>query len=386
MKRGRGFEGGNVTQIKKLGLIINPIAGMGGSVGLKGTDGEETLIKALKLGASPKANLRAKEALSELIKIKDHIIVVTYGRSMGENICKELGFKVEVVGYPKNEKTTADDTINAALKIISKNVTLLLFCGGDGTAVDVLKAVDLKLPVLGIPAGVKMHSAVFAVSPKAAGKLALKFLTGGLPVKEMEVMDVDEYSFRRGIVSAELIGYMLVPYEEAFIQGAKVGSPQTLDDQINKESIATRIVEEMEPDVFYILGPGTTIKAIGDKLKIDKTLLGVDIVLNGKLIVKDANERQILDTIDNMKAKIIVTPIGNQGFIFGRGNQQISPQIIRKVGIENILIVSTIHKLLTLKCLRIDTGDSNLDREFPKYMRVITGYSEERVVKVEVTL
>jgi predicted polyphosphate/ATP-dependent NAD kinase len=238
--------------------------------------------------------------------------------------------------------------------------------------------------VLGVPTGVKMHSAVFAVEPRAAARIAVEFLCGELPLKEAEVMDVDEKAFREGRVSAELYGLVLSPYEPRLIQGNKMASPTTESEMQNQAAIAVYVTENMKPDVVYIVGPGTTTRTIGDLLDAKKTLLGVDLFCNKKLLAADVNEKQILEKIGGNAAQIIVTPIGGQGFIFGRGNQQISPEVIRRVGLDNIIVVATEGKLRNLRSLRVDTGDSDLDDMFREQrIRVITDYNLGRVTRVE---
>ncbi|MGB9853433.1 MAG: ATP-NAD kinase family protein [Candidatus Bathyarchaeales archaeon] len=369
--------------VKTVGFIVNPVAGMGGTVGLKGTDGKAILEKAITLGAKPVAPARAESFLSRLKPLKGRIRLITGAGSMGEDEAKNCGFSCTIIGKCKKE-TSAEDTVEVAKRIKEMNVDLLVFCGGDGTARDIFKAVNTNMPVLGVPTGVKMHSAVFAVNPCAAAKIAIEFLFEGLPLKEAEVMDVDEEAFRKGRVSAELYGYMLVPYEPFLIQGFKIASPKTESELHNQAAIAIYIIENMEPNVLYVVGPGTTTRTIGDLLDADKTLLGVDLFYNKQLIAKDVNEKQILEKISGKKAKIIVTPIGGQGFIFGRGNQQISPKVIQQVGIDNIIVVATKSKLENLKSLRVDTGDPSLDEELRKsQFKIIIDYKMERVMPVE---
>ncbi|MEM3703767.1 MAG: ATP-NAD kinase family protein [Candidatus Bathyarchaeia archaeon] len=368
---------------KTVGLIVNPIAGMGGAVGLKGTDGKAVLEKAVALGAKPKAPARAESFLSELKPVKEMIRLIVGAGSMGEDEAKRCGFSCEVLGERKME-TNAEDTVKIAREIKEIGADILVFCGGDGTARDIFRAVNTSLPVLGVPTGVKMHSAVFAVNPQAAAKIVATFLIEGLPLKEAEVMDVDEKAFRNERMSAELYGYMLIPYQPLLIQGAKMESPITESELHNQATIAIYVIENMQPDIIYIIGPGTTTRTIADLLDAEKTLLGVDLFCNKKLIAKDVNEKQILEKIRGKKAQIIVTPIGGQGFIFGRGNQQISPEVIREVGIDNITVVATKNKLENLKSLRVDTGDLNLDEEFRKRpVRVIIDYKMERSMQVE---
>jgi predicted polyphosphate/ATP-dependent NAD kinase len=271
--------------------------------------------------------------------------------------------------------------------MLALSVDLILFAGGDGTARDLCDVIAEKVPTLGIPAGVKIHSGVFAVRPARAGELAAKFLRNETRVSEAEVMDIDEEAFRRGSLSAKLYGYLRIPYELESVQPTKSGSSGELDEKTNQQIIAQYVAELMEEDWYYVLGPGTTIKAVAEQLRIPKTLLGVDVVHQGKVVASDVNENQMLSLIDGKKVKIIVSPIGRQGFIFGRGNQQISPRVIQKVGADNIWILATQSKLTSIQRgqpLRVDTGDVEVDRMLSKYSRVITGYREEAVVKVSV--
>jgi len=372
----------NDSSIKTVGFIVNPIAGMGGAVGLKGTDGTEVLERAIILGAKPLSPARAESFLSELAPVKERLQLIVGIGKMGENEARNCGFTFTVLGKQR-KKTTAEDTIEVAKKIADVGVNLLVFCGGDGTARDVLNAVNTKLPVLGVPTGVKMHSAVFAVGPQAAARIATEFLWQKLPLREAEVMDVDEEAFRENRLSAKLHGYMLIPYEPSFIQGAKMANPMTKSELRNQAAIAIYVIEEMKPDVIYIVGPGTTTRTITDLLDEKKTLLGVDLFCNKKLIAKDVNEKQILKKIKGKHAQIIVTPIGGQGFIFGRGNLQISPAVIQQVGRKNIVVIATEAKIEKLKKLRVDTGDPNFDHKLRGEIKVITDYNKERVVHVE---
>ena len=365
-----------------MGFIVNPIAGMGGAVGLKGTDGKEILEKAISLGAKPIAPKRAENFLSALTPIKDRICLMVGAGWMGENEAQTQKFKYKVFGE-QNKDTKADDTIATAKNIKAEGADILIFCGGDGTARDVLTGVNMQLPVLGVPTGVKMHSAVFAVDPKAAARITSKFLSNQLPLWEAEVMDIDEEAFRQGRVSARLHGYLLSPYEPHLIQGAKIASPITENELRNQATIAIYIIENMEKDVVYIISAGTTTRTIGDLLDEKKTLLGVDLFYNKKIIAKDVNEKQILDAIEGKSAKIIVTPIGGQGFIFGRGNQQISPKVIKKVGKENIVVIATKNKMKNLKSLKVDTGDTKLDISFHGTIKVITDYKITQAVPIE---
>lgn len=374
-----------LTSKKKLGLIVNPIAGMGGKVGLKGTDGKEVIERAIELGAIPISPARATKALERLVPIKDKIELITYPFDMGEEEARKCGLAPIIIGTITKGKTTASDTKNATREMLNLKVDLILFAGGDGTARDVFEAVDQQVPVLGIPAGVKIHSGVFAINHKRAGELAANFLQGNAELREAEVMDIDEDDFRRGKISARLYGYLRVPYERRLVQSVKSGSFTTLDEKKSQEVIAEYVIEKMDENSFYILGPGTTVKTISDRLEIEKTLLGVDVISKRKIVGIDLNEKQLLKIVEGKKVKIIVSPIGGQGFIFGRGNQQISPEVIRKVGKDNIIVIATLNKLSSIglgRPLMVDTGDSEVDKMLSGFIRVITGYNEETILKV----
>lgn len=369
----------------KLGFIVNPIAGMGGRVGLKGTDGVEVLEKALSLGAIPESPDKAKKALEVLLPIKDEFEIYTYPGNMGENEAKELGFDPIVLGEEK-EEFQPKDTEEAAKAMAEKGVNLILFAGGDGTARNIYSAIGDRVPVIGIPAGVKIHSGVYANYPKAAGQVALKFLQGEeMEIDEAEVMDIDEEAFREGVVTARLYGYMNIPLEPELIQTTKSGGLASETEAL--EGIAERVVEMMEeePDTFFIIGSGTSTRPIMENLELPNTLLGIDIVKNKELIGSDVNERKILEIIGDNPAKIVVTVIGGQGYIFGRGNQQISGQVIKKVGKENIIIIAPKSKLLSLegRPLLVDTGNDEVNAMFSGYMKVLNTYYAETIEKVQ---
>jgi len=367
---------------RKLGLIVNPIAGVGGRVGLKGSDGTEIQRRALELGAVPQSLNRAVQALERVTSLKDDLETVTYPSEMGEDAAKKCHFDPIVVGSIRKGETTAEDTKNAAREMLRMGVNLLLFAGGDGTARDIHDAIGEEVPVLGIPTGVKMHSAVFAVNPRSAGDLAVLFLRGECGTREAEVMDIDEEALREGIVSAKLYGYLRIPFQKRLIQGLK--TPSGGGEKEAMEAIACEIVDGMKGDYLYIIGPGTTTRAIMTKLGLNKTLIGVDVVLKGGLVGTDVNETQLLKLLQERNAKIIITPIGGQGYIFGRGNQQISPEVIRKLGRDNIIVVATPEKINSLRGrpLLVDTGDRAVDRMLSGYIRVITGYNEHVIYRV----
>lgn len=367
-----------------MGLIINPVAGIGGRVGLKGSDGAEIQKKALALGAVPQAQSRAAEALDRL-KAVDGLEILTYPGEMGEDAAHACSFEPEVIGSITPGQTTAQDTRDAASEMQRQGVDLLLFAGGDGTARDIYTAVGTDLAVLGIPAGVKIHSAVYATHPRSAGQLAALYLQGKVSgLREVEVMDIDEEAFRQNVLSVRLYGYLKIPFRSNLVQSQKM--PST-GEASALAAIAEDIVTKMDDGVLYIIGSGTTTRAITDELGLDKTLLGVDVVLNGELIARDASESQLLELLDRHgadRARIVVTPIGGQGYLFGRGNQQISPQVIERVGRDKIIAISTPDKLYALgsQPLLVDTGSRAVDEMLSGYLALVTGYNERAVRKV----
>jgi len=366
----------------RLGLIVNPLAGVGGRVGLKGSDGREIQQRALALGAVPRAPQRAARAL-ERVKEIEGMELLTYPGEMGAEPARQCGLEPTVLGEITPGATTAADTQRAARQMQERGVDLLLFAGGDGTARDVYRAVGESLPVLGIPAGVKIHSAVFATNPSAAGELAALYLEGrNVRLQEAEVMDIDEEAVRRGVVAARLYGYMRIPFRRQMVQGLKTSTGP--GEQAAQAAIAAAVIEGMEEDYLYIIGPGTTTRAITTRLGLEKTLVGVDVVEGEELVAADANEAQILRLLTGRRARIVVTPIGGQGYIFGRGNQQISPEVIRRVGRANLVLVSTASKIESLygRPLLVDTGDPAVDEMLVGYHHVVTGYRERIVYKV----
>jgi predicted polyphosphate/ATP-dependent NAD kinase len=376
-------KGFNSLAPKKLGLVINPIAGMGGSVGLKGTDGLEILKKARSLGAKPLAEKRAKESLEKITVLKGRIEVLTFPDRMGEKVALECGFNPKVIGSVSSSFTTAEDTRRAASELVKEGTDLILFAGGDGTARDICEVVGRKVVVLGIPAGVKIHSASFAANPEKAGELAVLYLDNqSRRTIEAEVMDLNEDDYRRGVLSAQLVGYLKIPFERRLLQSLKSGTPAS--ERYYQESIATDITKNMTDEHYYAIGPGSTTRHIMEKLELDYTLLGIDVIFKKQLIGKDLNEAELINILNKKKAKLIITPIGGQGYILGRGNQQINPEVIRLIKKDNIIIVATHQKINALcgRPLLVDCGDSGLNKKLSDYYRIVTGYREYIIYKV----
>jgi predicted polyphosphate/ATP-dependent NAD kinase len=371
---------------RRVGLIVNPLAGIGGRVGLKGSDGTAIVERALALGAVPAAGARAAETLSHLRDLASVLDLGTYPAEMGAEIARETGFEPAVLGSldgtGSGGRTTGEDTRRAALDLREWGAELIVFAGGDGTARDLTTSVAATVPVIGIPAGVKIHSGVFAVSPRHAADVIGEFLAGRARLEEREVLDIDEDLFRAGIVAPRLYGYLTVPCVRDLVQRAKSASRS---DPSTARGVAFGVLGEMERDrdAYFILGPGSTVKAVGDELQVDKTLLGVDLYHDGRLIGTDLNESQLLAAIEGRHAKIVVTVIGGQGYIFGRGNQQLSPKVIQAVGRDNIMVIATLDKLHALGGpLRVDTGDPECDQLLAGYFRVITGERERAIWQV----
>lgn len=369
----------------RLGFIINPIAGIGGSVALKGSDGEGIAEQAISLGATAKANERAKAALEILLPYKEHIIIYTASGLMGETCAKQLGFTVNVLYQSPNELTSAKDTLNATqsmLNLSHGHIDILLFAGGDGTARNISDIVGESFPVLGIPAGCKIHSGVYAITPKAAGRVIEMMVTGQLvTLTEADVMDIDETFFREGVVKAKRYGEMQIPSELRYVQAVKSGGKES--DELVLQDIAAHVIEQMDDELF-VIGSGSTTAFVMDELSLSATLLGVDLVQDQDLIANDLTEPELWSYIENnckkkQEVKLVITLIGGQGHIFGRGNQQLSPRVLKAIGKENIMIIATKSKLAALNSrpLISDTGDNELDQYFAGYMSVITGYKDQ---------
>lgn len=359
-----------------LGLIINPLAGLGGPAALKGSDG--VAAEALARGAEPRAAQRTRIALECLQPVAERLQFVTFPGAMGADLLSELGYAHQVLGHLSEGPTTAADTQAAVLALQDAGCALILFAGGDGTARDVCAAVREDQPVLGIPAGVKIHSAVYAISPRAAGLMALRLVEGGLVrLASGEVRDIDEAALREGRVNARHYGELCVPVEGEFMQHVKQGGMES--EELVLVDLADWLAESWEPGVRHVFGPGSTLHGLAQSLGLETTLLGVDVIENGVVIGRDVTEAQLFELVDGRPSRLLVTAIGGQGHIIGRGNQQISPRVLRAIGLEHLRVVATKRKLGTLegRPLLVDSGDPALDAAFPDAVRVWAGYREE---------
>jgi predicted polyphosphate/ATP-dependent NAD kinase len=364
----------------KLGLIINPYAGIGGPLALKGSDGESLIKEALQEGKADtqRALSRAATALSMIEEYQSEICVYGFSGAMAGDAALQQGFSFESLGCPQTAISTASDSIAVARQLQALKVDLILFVGGDGTARDLVAAVGVGIPVLGIPSGVKMHSGVYAVSPQAAGEILKRLLSGQLvDVALAEVRDIDEQAFREGKVKTRFYGELLVPREGQFLQHVKSSGREV--EALVIQDIAADIIESMSPDVLYIIGPGSTTKGVMDELGLANTLLGIDAVCNRTLIASDLAEQEILRLLDEYgQAEIIITAIGGQGHILGRGNQQLSPAVLRRVGLDKITVIASKSKITELqgRPLLVDSNDPMLDQDMAGYRKVITGYHD----------
>ncbi|MCD6060844.1 MAG: kinase, partial [Moraxellaceae bacterium] len=367
----RQLSEGSEDAVFRLGFLVNPHAGLGGALALKGSDG--MAAAALARGAVPQAGSRARLALQELLPWRERLLVLAAGGGMGAELAQELGFAVEIVHRPEGPSTAAD-TEAAARALAERRVDLLLFAGGDGTARDIERSVGLALAVLGIPAGVKMHSGVFAVNPRGAAEIVKLMLEGGLVVVDAaDVRDIDEAALREGRVAARYYGELRVPQEGRYLQQVKCNGREV--EALVLQEIAAEITEHMATGVTYFLGPGTTVAAVMDELGLPNTLLGVDVVQDGELLAADADAATLEAFAAAGACRLILTATGGQGMLLGRGNQQLSPAVLRAVGRDGLIVIATNEKLKALagRPLLMDLPDEALAQEFAGFIEVVTG-------------
>ncbi len=375
---------------RRLGFVVNPVAGMGGRVGLKGTDG--VVERAMALGAQPSAGDRAGEMLHELARLatgtgdRRQIEWLTCSGAMGADHLAAAGLGPISILHVPGSPTTADDTVRAVQAMVAAGAELIVFCGGDGTARDVCGVTGVMVPVLGIPAGVKMYSGVFGVTPFRSAQIVVEYLAGNLGLAEGEVLDIDEERYRRGDWAVRLHATALTPFEPNLTQSAKALITGIGEDEA-VEAIADELVERIEaqPGTLVVLGPGSTVAAVGRRLGVDKTLLGVDAVVDRRMVGVDVDEQELQRLVLRYpRCLLVLSPIGAQGFVLGRGNQQLSPEVVRRIGPDNVVVVATPAKLKRTPSLRFDTGDRELDEAFAArcYLPVVTDYHQSRLVPV----
>ncbi len=370
----------------KIGFLVNPIAGMGGRVGLKGTDNVSS--KAAQMGAKPVSPAKAVEFLKRIkeLEVASKISLLTCPGVMGRDEVQTAGLKAETLAMSIGAKTTAEDTRSAVRLMVEANADLIVFVGGDGTARDVFDALDgnTSTLVLGVPAGVKMYSGIFAASPVDAADVVQMFSEGEAQTMDFEIVDADEEAIRSDHFSTRLYGFLKGPFVSMRLLGSKQITPDSLDEHDNQMAVARFVAEDMDPKGTYILGPGTTVKCIAEVLGVEKTLLGVDIYRNKK-VIKDVNEQKILREVkDWSKTWIVLSPIGRQGMLLGRGNQQVSPEILRRVSRDHIIVAATKNKIQGIdgSVLRVDTGDAAVDKMLRGYIKVAIDYREWRLMQI----
>jgi predicted polyphosphate/ATP-dependent NAD kinase len=356
----------------RLGFLVNPLAGLGGTLALKGSDG--VAAEALARGAKPQAGLRARAVLEALLPWRGQLQVFTAEGAMGGDIVRGLGLEPVIVHVPAADSSARDTALTAAA-LQEQAVDLLLFAGGDGTARDICAVIGTHVPALGIPAGVKMHSGVFAVSPRGAAEIVQLMLTGELVlVDEADVRDIDEEALREGRVSSRHFGEMRVPSEGRYLQQVKCGGREV--EELVLAEIAAEVSEHMQPGVSYFIAAGTTTAALMDLLGLPNTLLGIDVVRDGELLASDADATVLERFVDQGPCRLVIAPTGGQGMLLGRGNQQLTPTVLRAIGRDGLCVLATHEKLKELqgRPLLMDLPDEALLAAFSGFIEVISGY------------
>lgn len=353
-----------------IAFIVNPVAGIGGPAGLAGSDGLVVQRRAAELGSQPRAVERAREFLEALDS--DVRIAVTGSGPMGADVLRACGISAARV-----EKTDADtsgaDTAAVTRAAVHAAVDLVVFVGGDGTARDVLLGLGgASVAILGIPAGVKMHSSVFALSPRTAAVLVSEW-TPRQGTVTAEVADIDEDARRAGVVVARLHGLAEVPEAPTRLQGGKVGS--SVPSKGSADGLAAALRSLLDPDAAWVFGPGSTMAAVATGLDLESSLLGVDLMLPSGQTHLELGSQELEQRTQGMRVQVVLSPIGGQGFLLGRGNQQISAELLSRVEREDLIVVATSGKLAQLggEPLLLDTGNNEQDARFAGYARILTG-------------
>jgi len=375
---------GRLTLKLRLGIIVNPIAGIGGPAALKGSDGKAIQDAALARGVLPQAGSRMRLALQSLSAAqgREQLTIVTWGGAMGADALAGLGLAVHVLGEPA-VPSSARDTRIAVYAMQTAGIDVLMFAGGDGTARDLAETVPSTLPVIGVPAGVKMHSGVFAVTPRDAGELLERILTGGLVAVEMaEVRDVDEAALREGRVATRYYGELCVPRLGGYLQHVKSGGREV--EELVLAEIAHAVAERLAGHRgLVILGPGSTLLAIKSHLGISGTLLGVDLMRDGEMVGLDVDAAELTRRV-RPDSVLLITFTRQQGFLIGRGNQQLTPDILRTIVRSNIWVVGSRTKLKSLegRPLLVDSGAADVDERLAGVIEIISGYEDVLLYRV----
>ncbi len=374
----------------RVGVLVNPDAGLGGRLGFKGSDGRAKEARAA--GAEDRAGPRMLQCMTKLQQLLNSGLnrtdakpqFLTWQGRMGGDWLGD--FKFTNLGKSPSE-TTAEDTSILVSDLLSSEVDVIIYAGGDGTTRDIVNAMNGdETPLIGVPGGVKMHSGCFATTPNAAAEVLLSFLQGDLLSSITEVMDLDEEVYQRGEWKVRMYGEAWTPASPRFMQGSKQQVERASEDEII-EGLANHVSDLISEDenLMLILGSGGTINRIGNHLGLDLTLLGIDILHKGELFT-DLNEQQLLKIITPFRGErlLLLSPMGGQGFLIGRGNLQLSPNVLRAIGHESVLGVATPSKLIGLNFLRIDTGDPELDLTFQqkRFIKLLQGYRTTRVIRV----
>ena len=376
----------------RIGILVNPDAGLGGRLGYKGTDGRAAEARAA--GAVDRSGPRMTDALSRFSELLSHLreaphLMSCSGRMGSDWIPAGISFE-EMVRAPA--ESTAEDTRRAVSELLDANIDLLFYAGGDGTTRDIVAALEeaqrTDLPLVGVPTGVKMHSGCFAATPRAAAEVLAAWLSGDLMLASTEVMDLDEEAYREGEWKVRMYAEVQTPSSPRWMQGAKMRVAAAEEEEV-LEGLAAHVGElaQENPGMLIIWGSGGTLRAMSENLGMQTTLLGIDASRDGVLVGRDLNEDGLLELLDGNGSAgvlLLLSPMGGQGFLIGRGNLQLSPEVLRAVGVDNILGVATPGKLAILSELRIDSGDSGLDADIRerRYLRVLQGFRTTRLIRV----
>ena len=392
----------------RVGIIVNPDAGLGGHLGFKGSDGRAEEARAA--GAQDRSGPRMQQCVEKLSQLLgsslnrqgEEIEFVCWSGRMGSSW---IGQTAATIIGESPLSTSAQDTASLVKQLVDSEVDLILYAGGDGTTRDIVKTLESigesasKTAIVGVPGGVKMHSGCFATTPKAGAEVVLAYHLGDLRIGITEVMDLDEEVYQTGVWKVRMYGEAWTPSSPRFMQGAKEQVERASEEDTIEalaEHIKTLVVDNN--DLMIVWGSGGTLNRMGKHCGHDLTLLGIDVESSSpdggskRILDLDLNEQGLLDIIgqhsdSDGKTKpilLLLSPMGGQGFLIGRGNLQLSPDVLRGIGIENILGVATPSKLIGLSNVRIDTGDTTLDEMFheKRFIKILQGFRTTRLIRI----